>query len=276
MLDLTFLERVKQLVKYKESKTGADFEIKQIITGVSASVARYLNRYDHMLTVARTEVYDLDALQARLQLSGYPISSTPAPVLKNDINSDFSAADALSTDSYYIKERVGMVKFRSFVPSWGPGVLQIVYTGGLGETAFKLIGVPSTEGGTPAAAQKVIGQTSGARGILRAYTTDTTYSIDVLSGIFVAGEVVNDEATPANLFTLSTITSTPICMNFPEITHAAEWQISYLWKRKDTQGLVSVSAEGGSISLEQPTVELLKGVRSKLRRYRKAPGKGPS
>ena len=265
-IDLTSLERVKERVRYASAKTVADNLLRLLITEASGMVERYLNR--HIIRQARTEQHDVEPGQMVFLLKGYPVASSPAPVFKSSTDRDFVAALAVPDETFYVKLSTGKVEFDTFLPSFGPGTLQVVYTGGMAPTIVRLNGVPGAETGTPAVNQTVSGQTSGARGTIKEFTTGVSISVDVLSGHFVAGEILDDEAA-ANTVVLTSITDTPLAMAIPDVVTATEEQVAHLWKNRDKVGLSSFSSEGGSFTVDGKWGELLPGVLARLRRYRK-------
>lgn len=232
-------------------------------------VERWLNR--HIIQEARTEQLDVESGQMVFLLKGYPVASSPTPVFKSDFNRDFVSAQAISDTTFYLKLSIGKVEFETFLPTFGPGTLQVVYTGGMAPTIVRLNGVPGAEGGSPAVAQIVRGQTSAARGIIKAFSTGVSIGIDVLSGFFVAGETLEDETVGANTVVLTSITDTPLAMAIPDIVSATENEVANLWKNRDKVGLSSFSTEGGSFTREGESGELLPGTKKKLRRHRKIP-----
>lgn len=271
-MDLTVIERVKPLLKIKATTTTHDQLLRQFITGVSSQVERFLDR--HLERKARTEVYSLRPGQAVVQLRGYPVSSSPAPAFKNAYDQDFSG-DAIDDDLYYVdlqsgRDSTGHLRFTGrYAPVSGEGVLQAVYTGGMGEgrIGVRMIATIGTITGTMTVGNTVVGGTSGARGLIVARTSGVSITVDVYSGVFEAGETLTD-VTASGSCTMSAISTSPLVHDFPDVVMAAELQLAHLWQRRDTVGAVSVSGENGSISLENPGFELLPGVRSMLSQYR--------
>lgn len=268
-VELSNLDRLKARISYDSTKVANDNILRRVITGASGAVIRYLNR--HILEAARVEQYDIEPLQNSIILKGYPIVSGPTFV--NSVNRDFTLGSSISAETFYAKASNGVVTFTGFQPSWGPGVLQATYTGGMGLAVFRLKGTAGTVSGTFAVPNVAIGQSSGARGVIREITSGVTVELDVLSGLFIAGETLKDE-TGAGTVQLATITQTPIVMKFPDPIHITEDWMSDLWKTKDRKGVTSLSAEGGSLTFVPTRFDMPKGVKDRLRHYRRRSRRG--
>lgn len=273
-MNLTTLDRVKK--KLDIDGTEDDDALSMVISGVSGAIERFLNR--KIERKARTEIYRLNDGQTIIQLQAYPIASSPAPQFRNDWAQGFTDP-AIDAANYFVDvaegpDSTGQVRFTGryeLVP--GEGVFQAIYTGGMGSTAVRMIGVVASISGLFTDDETVVGGTSGARGILKTVGLNdpqTAIAVDVLSGKFVAGETLTG-VTSTKTCTLSSITTSPLIFDFPEIVTAADIQVVHEWKRKDSMGTVSLSAEGGSVQLETPTYELLPGVQKAIGRHRNLP-----
>ena len=130
--------------------------------------------------------------------------------------------------------------------------------------------------GTPTANQFVLGQQSGALGIINSFSASlSTINIEVLYGSFTVGEVLTcftDEAcaTPpsdnanviiqtdtVNATYTTTVPGLPnvsysystraLCELYPEIVRACEIQIRHYWRHKDDFELTHASKDGTNI-----------------------------
>ena len=147
-------------------------------------------------------------------------------------------------------------------------MIQVVYTGGMAPTVIRMIGVIGAITGSMTVGNVVAGTTSLARGIIISITSGVSITVDVSSGQFLAGETLTD-VTALGTCTLSSITTEPLVSKFPDVVMAGEAQVMYLWQRRTMEGLTTLSADGSSISLDQPTTDLIPGVRRLLDRHRR-------
>ena len=266
-IDLSVLDRIKPLLPIKLTTTTHDAILRQIITGVSGSVERFLNRKLQRTTWTRT--FDVKEGQRRFQLDAYPIVSITS--VKSDYSRLFTG-DAIDSTLYSFNARDdaeadGLLELDKYLAVEGPGMLQSVWVGGMGHAGVRFAAAASGGAGTFTADETVTGGTSGAKGLIRATLPGATMSIDVLSGVFVEGETITGASSAATKV-IGATSSKPICFEFPDVIQAAEWQMCYLWKRRNTQGALNLSADGSSISMETPTFDLSPGVKSALARHR--------
>ena len=134
-MDLTTLARVKNILK--DDGTQNDVLIDQLIDAVSLQIERILNR--HTMESARTEQYDIVPRQQVFMLRGFPVLASPAAVVKNSLSRDFAAASAIASTSYYLDAPRGILNIDLIGLAWGPGTLQVAYTGGLADTTVNLV-----------------------------------------------------------------------------------------------------------------------------------------
>lgn len=127
-MDLTTKARVKEILE--KTTTGLDALIDQFIVGVSAQIEKHLDRFAE--EIERTEQHDVDPGQHVFLLRGFPVDAVAAFELKNDVTRDFASATLIDTDRFYLDRSPGVLTFDHFILVWGPGTLQVKYTGGLG------------------------------------------------------------------------------------------------------------------------------------------------
>jgi len=263
MILATTLERVKARLDIATATTTHDDMLRQLVSASSQAIERYLDR--HLESKSRTEQYGMEPWQRLLFLRGYPVATLTS--IKDDIERAFTGSAITSTDYYHDSER-GIVTFDKYIPVYGPGVLQVVYSGGMAATVIRMTGVIGAVTGTMTASNVVSGGTSLGRGTIVSISSGVSIVVDVSSGQFLAGETLTD-VTASGTCTLSSITVEPLVSLYPDVMMACEAQVMYLWQRRKMEGLTTLSADGSSISLEQPTTDLIPGVRGILNRHRR-------
>lgn len=125
-MDLTKQERLIALMGEKEWRPEWASILSQIITGISAEVEEALHR--HVLVASRTVVCDVDRHARSVSLKGYPITSVTT--IKSDTSRAFGSGTEIDTDLFSIDSQAGVINF-DFELQWGPGALEVVYTGGM-------------------------------------------------------------------------------------------------------------------------------------------------
>lgn len=267
-MNLTSLNRVLEAmgISLSTTDTALTNALNLIISAVSKQIENspYFGRYIEQK--ARTEDFDVEERQKIFALRGVPILATPTPLAYNDDDREFATGTEIDTDCYRINNNRGIFTFDDYDLSAGAGVLRITYTGGLGLHSDRAI-ITAVAGGTGAytADEEVTGQTSGARGKYVSLS-GVTLTISVLSGEFIAGEVVRGN-TSTTVRTISAITQTPIVMAYPDIALACELQSMFVYKRRNDIGLGSESMQGSSISINKP-LGLLPEVQELLRPFK--------
>ena len=139
VMDLTTQAEVLEALEVSAGsmKAAALAAIDGWITMYSDLVALPLARWVEQ--TARTEQYDLRPNQAMLFLRGYPVLETPAAVVKIDTQRAFPSSAVEDTSNYYLDLARGKIKW-SLPPSvWGPGIVQVAYTGGMAEDAAAFV-----------------------------------------------------------------------------------------------------------------------------------------
>ena len=260
---LTTLARVKRLLNIETSTTQADSLLNQLIDSVSRQIERFLGR--HIDRRARTETYDIVPGQEVVYLKGFPVATSPAPQFRDDIGRDFTG-DVIDSDVYHVDYDLGVVKFDRYSLIEGPGVFQSIYTGGLVYSLTELRMTVGTIVGVPAGSDTITGGSSGATGTSPSLaSTVLTVTCDV-NGDFWVGETVSNAAATFTAV-VSSIDRSPMVVAFADLCQACETQVAFDFRRKDTLGVNSMSAEGSSVSLD-PATKLLKGVVEMLRPYK--------
>lgn len=129
-MDLTTTTRVKTQLDGGGGSTGTkqDTLIGQLISVYSASIEKHLGRW--VQETARTEQFDIQPGQQRVYLKGFPVTTFTS--VKHADDRDFDAVDAIDSGNYYLDEARGCLTFDGYYLAPGPGVLQVVSTGGMG------------------------------------------------------------------------------------------------------------------------------------------------
>lgn len=138
-MDLSTLSRLKAHAT-KISSTDQDAILQQLLTGVSAQVERHVfSDIGYAEKKAYTEQFDVESGQRLIYLNHWPVDSAATFTVKNAWDRDFASVSALDSDVYYVKHRRGTVRFDRWDLLPGAGVLQVVYTGGLGTDASDVV-----------------------------------------------------------------------------------------------------------------------------------------
>ena len=132
-MDLTTAARVKERLGLTASDTSEDAIIASLITRVSAEAEVLMNR--HAESTSRTVQLTVDDWQT-LSLPGYPITSVTS--IHNDADRNFGAETLIATSDYYVESASGLIFFEVGLVR-GPGVMQVIYTGGMSDSTANFI-----------------------------------------------------------------------------------------------------------------------------------------
>lgn len=122
-----------------------DAALQTILAAVSAQIEAYLARA--LERVERIEQHDVERGQRVFLLQAYPVDTASAFEVRNDAAREFGVAIPIDPDNFYLHARSGRLTFdHSGLLSWGPGTLQVLYTGGMGGTTSDIqSGFPDVE-----------------------------------------------------------------------------------------------------------------------------------
>lgn len=134
-MDLTTLARVKAWGGF--TTTQHDALMSSLITAVSAEAEKFLNR--HVEQLARTEQFDVKRGIQHIFLPGFPVLAAPALQVRNNQSRDFTGAAIAVTNNYFLDLRRGIIKFDRYELVTGPGVVQVIYTGGMATSVAAFI-----------------------------------------------------------------------------------------------------------------------------------------
>jgi len=140
-VNLTTLARVRRLLTAGgttlPSGGDADTLLTELIADVSEAVDDTLD--GRCLRGARTEYYSLDREQRLVWLRGWPVDTGSSFALYVDRLRAFGTETLVPAADYYLDAEDGSVRFDFFNPSSGPGVVKVVYTGGMAVDAAGII-----------------------------------------------------------------------------------------------------------------------------------------
>lgn len=132
-MDLSTLDRVKTHMNaggQKITKADAESLLSELITSYSAAFESYLNRL--VETTVRTLQITVHPGQTTFELPAYPVTTLTS--VKNTWDRDFASATAIDSDDYYCDTETGILYIDRYGLIPGPGVMQVVYTGGMAAT----------------------------------------------------------------------------------------------------------------------------------------------
>ena len=136
-MNLTTLARVRRMLTAGgaslPSGGDADTLLTELIADVSAAVEDALD--GRCQRAARTEYYDLAREQRLVWLKGWPVDTGASFALYNDRLRGFGVETLAPAANYYLDAEDGSVRFDFYLTSPGPGVVKVVYTGGMAATA---------------------------------------------------------------------------------------------------------------------------------------------
>jgi len=208
------------------------------IYSISDRVEQYLKRSIEL--TSRTKYFDIGYAQKEFWVMGVPISTITS--VKADSTGLFGGDETTldTDDDYHIGTEESSVVLLSNSYSSTNTVnrgLQIVYTGGLAESATRSIFVVASVTGW-VVNHFCIGSTSNSVGIVRAVGA-ASLTVEVLYGVFEAAETItahtSEDGSDVAVAT-TTITSksqTALCESYPAIVGAVEGEIRYMWKHKE-------------------------------------------
>ena len=130
-MDLTTTARTKAFYALggESLGEGLDAAIALLVTKYSIAAAKLMDR--HTQATERTEQYDIEAGQRVVSLKGYPVDTTADFEVTSDAQREFTGSAEDSSD-YHVDAASGLLHLDGFVPAEGYGVLEVVYTGGMG------------------------------------------------------------------------------------------------------------------------------------------------
>lgn len=132
-MDLTTVARVK--LAFEKALTVNDTALAQLVTEVSASAERVMNRAAQ--TTARTVYHDSDGAPATLSLEGYGDPSSVVSSVSHDTDRAWGSGTAIDAGDYTFDPTTGLLYLDISKPA-GRRTFKVVYSGGMAAdtTAF--------------------------------------------------------------------------------------------------------------------------------------------
>ena len=243
MLLLSSVERLIRFLCVEDNATNRRV-LNQYLYAVSNNIQAYLSAKFELK--ARTEYFDIRRNEQEFWIEGVPIVSITSVI--HDIDGKFDGSGtAIDSDNYItgIHDKSVVISFPQYP---GRKVLQIIYTGGVSNTSTKSTFAITPVSGTFLVNKFATGSTSGASGIITAYSS-SSITIDTLYGTFVAGETLTMQTTEGGAdvsnvsATLDSITVQSFAELLPEVTLACDLQIRYNVKTMDDFELKSIDKD---------------------------------
>lgn len=290
-MQLTTIARVKTILELET--TEHDDKLQLLITTASDLIERYLQR--RVLLTQWTDILDVEINQRKFWMKAYPIWGTMVP----------GGAPAQQVQAYYdIKRLFGSDTTQEDYNNYGVDLVQgqliwewplninracwerslkLVYNGGIAPTVDRLVGTYASVVGTPIVSMQVTGTLYGTQGKILAFggnnftlqlTGGTPLPSNFDSYVDAAGlvsPIVGEtfvDASGNNSFAVATVTQTPLWVAAPGLMGAADNQVMFMFQRRDSIGLQSLSTEGGHYSVEQP-MQLTKMAKQMIQQYRR-------
>ncbi len=135
VIDLTTLDRVRQLITQSVYDSSMDELLSRLIVDHSAMISRHLGM--HLSSAARVEVYELRQHARVFSLDAKPVVVTE--IKENpSIPDDWTTVGAIGTSLYVVNKAGGWIRFLTQRLN-APGYLQVTYTGGFGTATADII-----------------------------------------------------------------------------------------------------------------------------------------
>lgn len=135
-IDLTTLDRVRELIPQAVNDSSSDPLVARLITDQSAMISRHIGL--HLSVVARTEVYELRKHARVLSLDAKPVSAITEIRESASFPDDWTTVGTTSTSLFVLNKTGGWIRFlKSRVND--PGYIRVIYTGGFGIATANII-----------------------------------------------------------------------------------------------------------------------------------------
>lgn len=290
-MQLTTLARVKTILELETTEHDAKLQL--LINSASDLIERYLQR--RIRLTQWTDILDVEINQRKFWLKAYPIVATlvPGGVDAQQIQAYYDIKRLFGSDTTledYNNYGVDLVQGQ-LVWEWPLNInracwersLKLVYNGGMAPTVDRLVGTYTAFAGTPTVGMAVTGTLYGTEATILAFNGGN-FTLQITGGTPlpsnfdsyidaaqlvspIAGETFAD-VSGLNTFTVATVTSTPLWVAAPGLMGAADNQVMFMFQRRDSIGLQSLSTEGGHYSVEQP-MQLTKMAKQMIQQYRR-------
>lgn len=219
------------------------------ITSVSSRIEQYMNRTAHLQQY--TQYFDSTPTRTIYYPDALPIAQLTS--VHSDASGLFNGSESSIVDAIINSDRCSIV-IPSSLGYEREKSLRVVYTGGLAVHAVNSLFAfdPDTLQGSFTLGSFVMGQISGAVGIVASEPSSERFTIENLWGIFEDGETVvrttteGGTATSTDSIVIDSIISQSLVEAYPDIVTAVEMQIRYNWKHKHDFENNATSPDGES------------------------------
>lgn len=277
-MNLTTYERMRRFLSGANGDILADTaankrDLLLWISAASRQIEKYLNR--DLLIEYRTKYFTQEYERKEYFFSAYPVLSISGVAVDPTAQFDGSEYE-LDTDEYALSDtRDSIVIINPPMAQWDEKSLRVGYTGGMAYDGCKSTYNMSSVSGTWAAGSYMIGQDSGAVGLVRSMT-GASYQTEVLYGVYDPGEVVvlhtlEDASDSSGITaTLESRAVEALCESHPDIVLACEMQVRYLKAHKDNMEFASYTRDGATRKTPAVgTSGLLEEVEAMLSKYQR-------
>lgn len=257
-MKLTSYERMR---RYLAGEGNADLtdnvynkrDLQQQIAGVSALIENTLAR--EIEYKYREEYLDiLDKNQEIFFVKAYPIASI-SYCQYDSSGYHISTPTVLTADEYYIGASEDYIQIDTVRGFETKRALKIGYTGGLAMHGYISQYTIASVSGSVVPDTFVIGQSSGAGGIVRA-VDGAVIETEILYGVFDEGESLhfhaNEDESDISGVTATLQNKDTLCLaeSYPAITLAAEIETRYRWKHKHDYENISTNKDSTNRRIE--------------------------
>ncbi len=226
MILLSSYERIRRTLCAEDTAMNQRV-INQYLYAISNNIQQYLN-VDFELESA-TEYFDIKSNQTQFWVEKLPIVSITS-VYYDSLGLFDGSETALTNNKTDLHDRSVII---SSVWQAYKKCIRIIYTGGISSEPTKSTFALSASTGTFVVDKFAMGATSGAMGIIKAFTAQESIQIDNLYGAFLSNENITMQATEGGAdvtgisATIESITTQSLVEQVPEIAMACELQIRY-------------------------------------------------
>ena len=224
----------------------AQRQVQALVHSVSAQVTKFLDK--EIFIKSYTEFFDTIYDKWSYKTAVSPVWSITS--VETDQSATFDGSEStVNSSNYFISTYQDGVVVDGVSFDNAERALKIVYSGGMAYHPVNSVFVITN---SFTADNYVIGGTTGAMG--RVVSADaTTATIEVLTGVFEAGELLTEYEDLTNQIstgedgTIDSVTSRALAESHSDITEAVEMQIRYMYQHKDDFENSGTTSEGETI-----------------------------
>jgi hypothetical protein len=224
------------------------------LVSTSQDIESYLKRDLHI--EQRTEYFDVDYGRIEYWLKAFPVVTLTS--VYEDSTGLWDGGSESEIEDCIINPR-GRLTLPYQLSFTGANSLSVIYDGGIAYDPVESIIRLRSGAGTFVAGKYVVGDTSGAVGIVTAYSS-LSLTIEQYYGQFQVGEVLTqyeDEAvtasSPSVTGTISSFTRESLLNAYPSIVLACEMQIRYMRQHQMDFENTGTTKDGVTIRRDNPS-----------------------